>query len=262
VLGPGRLFIGSEEADSVVLETARKTSQLKKVSSRPYLSALSTGNGEGSAEEDSNEEDEDDLYSESITRTNITQPTDISALGDSNFRILDRLANIAPIRDIALGRPTKRRRISESAELGSTSSSELELVVASGAGRAGGVAFLSRAIKPTILKSSEAKGTYGIWSIPAQKAKTVSKGNAPENIDEFVICSRTNANGKEESVLYTTSGEELVEKGGTEFDPSAGGTIEVGSLLGGSQTVQVLESEVRVYDAGKLLWHLGSILYG
>ena len=43
----------------------------------------------------------------------------------------------------------------------------------------------------------------------------------------------------------------LSRKEGTEFDPSAGGTIEVGSIAGGSHTVQVLETDIRVYDAGK-----------
>ena len=250
-LGTGGLFIGSEEAESVLLGTARKTSQLKKNSSRANLGALSTGNGEVSEQEDSDEEDEDDLYSASITQTNTTQPTDISVLGGGNLRILDRLSSIAPIREMALGRPAKRRRISECADTEFPSSSELELLLASGAGRTGCVAVLSRKIKPTILKSSKAKGVNGIWSVPAKKAKAVSLGDGSENFDEFLICSRTNASGREESVLYTASGGELVERGGTEFDPSAGGTIEVGSLAGGSHTVQVLEAEVRVYDTGK-----------
>jgi cleavage and polyadenylation specificity factor subunit 1 len=152
---------------------------------------------------------------------------------------------------MALGRPAKRRRISESAETDSTLPSELELLVASGAGRAGGVAVLSREIKPTILKSSEAKGVNGIWSVPAKKAKAVPQGDGPKSFDEFLICSKTNANGKDESFLYTNSAGDLVERGGTEFDPLAGGTIEVGSIAGGSHTVQLLETELRVYDAGK-----------
>lgn len=255
-MGAGRLFIGSEEADSVLLGTARKTSQLKKNSSRANLADLSTGNGEVSEDgdnddDDEEEEDEDDLYSESITRTNTTQPADSSALGGGNIRILDRLSNIAPIRDIALGRPAKRRRISESTEIEVASSSELELLVACRAGRAGGVAVLWREIRPKILKSSEAKGINGIWSVPAKQANALSQADGPERFDEFIICSKTSSNGKEESFLYTTSGDDLVEKVGTEFDPSAGGTIEVGSVAGGGHTVQVLENEIRVYDAGK-----------
>jgi cleavage and polyadenylation specificity factor subunit 1 len=258
-LGTGRLFIGSEEADSVLLGTARKTSQLKKNSSRVNLAELRTGNGEVSAEEDSDEEeDEDDLYSESITQTNTTQPADISTLGGGNLRILDRLSNIAPIRDIALGRPAKRRRISGSSDIELTSPSELELLIASGAGRAGGVAVLSRVIKPTILESSEAKGVNNMWSVPARKANAISQGGETKSFDEFLICSKTNANGKEESCLYATSSGDLVEKVGTEWDRSAGGTIEVGSIGGGSHTVQVLETELRVYDAGKYrgLWYI------
>jgi cleavage and polyadenylation specificity factor subunit 1 len=131
------------------------------------------------------------------------------------------------------------------------SSSELELLVASGAGRAGGVAVLWREIRPTILKSSETKGINGIWSVPAKKSTAASPGDGPEQFDEFIICSKTNSNGEEESFLYTTAGDDLVEKGGTEFDPSAGGTIEIGSIVDGGHTVQVLENEIRVYDAGK-----------
>jgi cleavage and polyadenylation specificity factor subunit 1 len=258
-LGTGRLFIGSEEADSVLLGTARKTSQLKKNTSRANLGELSTGNGEVSAEEDSDEEDEDedDLYSESLTQTNTTQPADISALGGGNLRILDRLSNIAPIRDIALGRPAKRRRISGASDIELTSPSELELLIASGAGRAGGVAVLSRVIKPTILQSSEAKGVNNMWSVPARKANAASQGDETKSFDEFLICSKTNASGKEESFLYTTSSGDLVERVGTEWDRSAGGTVEIGSIVGGSHTIQVLETELRVYDAGKYrgLWY-------
>jgi cleavage and polyadenylation specificity factor subunit 1 len=251
-LGPGRLFIGSEQADSVLLGTARKTSQLKKSSSRGILGAANTENDDLSeGEEEEEEEDEDDLYSESVTRANTMHPGEISALSGGSYRVLDRLVNIAPIRDMALGRPAKRRRISESDEIKSSPSSELELLVASGAGRAGGVAVLSREIKPNIVKSSEAKGVSGIWSVPAKKARVIPESDDFEDFDEFLICSKTNVNGKDESFLYTTSGEDFVEKGGTEFDPSAGGTIEVGSIAGGSHTVQVLETDIRVYDAGK-----------
>ena len=251
-LGPGRLFIGSEEADSVLLGTARKTSQLKKSSSRVNVAMLG-GNGQVSDEEDSGEEeDDDDLYSESIKHKDPTQPADISALGDGNLRILDRLPNIAPIRDKALGRPVKRRRIA--------SSSELELLVAAGAGRAGGVALFSREIEPMILHSVETNGINGIWSFPARKEKAGSHSDGPPTVDEYFICSKTNTNGKEESYLYTTSGEELVEKKGTEFDPSAGGSIEIGSIARGSHTVQVLETEVRVYDAGKYRDPLYSVM--
>ena len=251
-LGPGRIFVGSEEADSVLLGTARKTSQLKKSSSRANLTVFGKGNGQVSEGEDSGEEeDEDDLYSESIKHANVPQPADVLALGVGNLRTLDRLPNIAPIRDMALGRPAKRRGITESAEVEFASASELELLVAAGAGPAGGVVLLSREIRPAILQSSGAKGVNDVWSVKTKRANTALQDEGPETFDEYLICSKTNTNGKEESFLYTKSGGELVEKKRSEFDPSAGGTIEVGTITGGSHTIQVLETEVRVYDAGK-----------
>ena len=255
----GRLFVGSEESESVLLNTVRKSSQLKKHSSRANLTSMPTSNGDMSEAEDDEEEDEDDLYGESTTQANAGQSTDdTSAISSNNLRILDRLQNIAPIRDVALGRPAKRRRFSGSEEKEPSGTSDLELLVASGSGRAGGISLLSREIKPVIRNSSKHVGVNGVWSLPRKSTQSVLINQDEESPVEFVIMSKANDNGQGESHLYIASDGELVEKGGTEFDVSAGETIEVGSIAGGGCTVQVLESEVRVYDAGKSSYRLAN----
>lgn len=61
-------------------------------------------------------------------------------------------------------------------------------------------------------------------------------------------------------MLYTVSNGELQPKEGVEFDASAGATIQIGTVLDGSHTVQVLATEVRVYDSDFGLAHIEPIV--
>jgi len=250
-LTPGRIFVGSEESDSLLLGAARSPAQLKRHGSRLTLDQNKTENG-GFAESDGEEdEDDDDLYAESAPRLTGAGSSETPSLTGTNFRILDRLPSISTIKDVAFGRPPKRRRLLNSGDAEVDDGSRLDLVVASGSGQAGGVTILNRNIRPTIIKISERESVCGLWPITARRKRAGPTDNVSDDFHEYIILSKEVGDGREETNLYSISNGDLVEKSGTEFDASAGRTIEIGSIRSGSHTVQVLESEVRVYDAGE-----------
>ena len=176
------------------------------------------------------------------------QPGDVPAAATNSFQILDRLPTNAPIEDVAFGRPNKRRRMVETI-VPRLAGPNLELVVASGDGLAGGVTKLSRAIDPRIIKSEHFAGINGIWSFPAMSRPAMTTDKPGEVRHSYFIVSKNEMIGEEESALYVVSDREFREKEGTEFD-KAGVTISVGPIAGGSHIVQVLEAEIKVYDAG------------
>ena len=260
-LGRGRLFVGGYNADSVVLGWSRRTRQATK----PKASAGSSDDGQGDTFFDGQDLDEDDydddLYAGPVADGRKDSVASLSAstqTGDYAFRVHDSMINLAPMRDFTFG----RRALADDAEKNlRDASSEIELITTSGTGRAGGVTVLSRDIDPRVIGRFEFPGATGIWSVSARRsvAKAVTgKANADldmdygadEEFDRFMMVSRTSDSG-EESAVYAVTATGFEEVKGTEFDPSAGGTVDVGSTDSGTRVVQVLKSEIRSYDGGK-----------
>ena len=93
--------LAAKQADSVLLGTARKTSQLKKNQLTRYSGRCEEMENddlsEGEDREEEEEEDEDDLYSESVTRSQYYATWGISApQWRGNYRVLDRLVKYCP----------------------------------------------------------------------------------------------------------------------------------------------------------------------
>jgi cleavage and polyadenylation specificity factor subunit 1 len=264
-LEPSRLFLGSDVADSVLLSSARKVSQLKKRSSRGAQryaddSLADTAGDEldgeqqqqhqqQQEEEEDDDDEDDDLYGDAVDRSVAGQSEGITASG-ANLRVLDRLYCIAPLNDVTVGRVGKWTRDGD--EFGTEDSAELDLVASSGEGFAGGVTIFNRELRHEIIGKTKTSRANGVWSFSVRPAVAVSDDLGIDgSYDEFLILSKHDDTGQAESVLYQVSDQPLEEKTGTDFDPSAGGTVECGSITDGAHIVQVLEAEIRVYDRGK-----------
>lgn len=254
-LGPHRLFVGSDVADSVLLSTARKVSQLKKHSSRSGqppgdgMGAESAGDKEDE-EEDEEEDDDDDLYGDAIDKSMTGQSEGVATSG-THIRVLDRLHSIAPLRDVTIGRVGKRKR-DEDDVAREDQSAKLDLVACCGEGTAGGVTILNRDLRHEVVSKTKTERANGVWSFSVKPSAAASDElGLDRSYDEFMILSKTSDTGQDESVLYQVSDQPPKEKTDTDFDPSAGGTVECGSITNGAHIVQVLEAEVRVYDRGK-----------
>jgi cleavage and polyadenylation specificity factor subunit 1 len=255
-LGLGTLFVGSEVSDSVLLGTTRKVAQLKRISSRGQDHA----NGhvkDANSEEDDDEDEDDDLYAEKPKPESNGHSGQTSDSMGSDLRVLDRLSSTAHLKNFTLG---KRKRNDTDAASGS----QLQLAVACGQGRAGAVAIFSRVLSPKRLKSNKYEGGTGfsaVWSFAVKRRKSAkAKSTVEDSYSNHLLLSRTNTTGEGESVLYTMSNGELQPKDGVEFDVSAGATIQIGTVLDGSHTVQVLATEVRVYDSDFGLAHIEPIV--
>jgi cleavage and polyadenylation specificity factor subunit 1 len=251
-LGSNRLFVGSDVADSVLLSTARKSSQSKKYGSKSKQHPVDKGTAETAEgeEEDEEEEDDDDLYGDALDKTMTGQSEGVTTSG-TNIRVLDRLHCVAPLRDMTIGRAGKRKRDDD--DLGEEDqSAKLDLVACCGEGLAGGVTVFNRELRHEITNKTKLSGADGVWSFSVKPPAAAADGlGMDRSYDEFMIVSKSNNAGQAESVLYQVSDQVRHQKTDTDFDSSAGGTIECGSIVNGAHIVQVLEAEVRVYDRGK-----------
>ena len=253
IVGRGKIFIGSEAGDSAVLGWTRRSDRLKRQRSRTNIA--NDNDEEIDMDEEDVDDDDDDLYSGTkageSSRDVVALPSSTSNVDEYTFRIHDTLQNLAPMRDIAFGRP--RQPEGEAAKASQRSPSGLELLVSSGRGRAGALTAMKRELSPQITGQLDFPNVQRLWAIPASSATaegTVSAGPG-DGYDRFMITSKLDAAAEEQTTVYsiTSAGFEIVNDG--DFEPEAGGTIEMGTLNAGTRIVQALRGEVRTYEGGK-----------
>lgn len=264
-LGKGKIFVGSEEGDSVVLGWSRKSEQVSK-QRRPSAPLLENDMEVGADDEEMDDYD-DDLYAavdpESRKDTDMLsskeQPANSTSPGDYVFSIHDSLLNVAPTSAIAFGHPKSDVDADAKDEV-----HHLDLVTASGRGRTGGVTILNRELQAVNIHRFSLSQVGGLWSVRAKRpvtkapsGKTTIRLDDPyattQEYDRFLIVSKPASNDDETSEIYTLTTAGLEEVKDTDFDPAAGGTIDIGMLCKSTRVVQVLKGEIRSYDGGKLL---------
>ncbi|PSN69708.1 protein CFT1 [Corynespora cassiicola Philippines] len=247
-LGRGRIFVGSEDGESVLLGWTSKTKQSGRRQSQADISP--EHDGMDLDEEEEPDDLDDDLYNDTapaikkITAA-AAEPT---AAGAYTFRIHDTLPSLAPIRDIV-------------AHPNSTTDSPTtgEILVSNGRGPAGAITVLNRELHPANLAVSALPSARSLWAVHARKQ--APKGvvaefgqDAEANIasdvdyDQYLVVSKAGADGSEYTVTYQVSGNELEETSKGDFERE-GSTLSVGVLAGGTKVVQIMRGEVRTYDS-------------
>lgn len=257
VIGRGRMFVGSEKADSVILGWSRKSDKPKRPRSRVvsdhevYEEQLETD------EEDL--EDDDDLYSgvksgEQISAEAPSSPYD-GSIEDYVFRVHDSMQNHGPMKNVILRKLPGQLRDGQTDR---EDSSKLELLVSNGYGRAGGLTIFRRKINPDVIEKFNILDANSIWTVCARQISEVSSITAVNGDhvtatehDKYIIASTIMETGEERSAAYKITSTELEEVKGTDFDPDAGATVEVGTLNSGTRIVQILQGELKTYDGGK-----------
>lgn len=252
-LGRNRFFVGSEEADSILASWSRRAGQLKRQRSQAGIATSANGAAFEDGDEDEMDDYEDDLYGTAEDAAPIprSQSADASATADYTFRIQDTMPNVAPIKDMVLSRPGGLQN-AEGVE-SKLEQDQLEVLVASGARRAGGAAMFKRQVDPLIVRSSQISGIGSVWSVSVtDRTEPGSEGaGSQEDLDRFLIVSRKNPSAEDESAVYVVTSKHLRELEGTDFDSTAGATVEVGSLAKNTRAIQVLKNELRSYDSSK-----------
>jgi cleavage and polyadenylation specificity factor subunit 1 len=248
-MSKGRIFLGSEDSDAVLLGWSRKTPQL--VRKRSHAEML--GEEAEVSFDDADLDDDDDIYGDDDSSTKQqgrTTVSDISNPTDYSFRKHSTLPNYAPIGELTLGDSVTSPKGSKGKQGPANPMSELELLYPTGRCSAGGLAILKREIDPVVTSQTNLPNTKAIWGV-----RPIYDLAANAEFDEYIVSSRTSDEGSEESALYkiTPKGLEPAQK--DDFDPEAGATIEVGTVAGGTKIVQILKEEVKCYDAGKCTSH-------
>ena len=257
VIGRGRMFVGSETVDSMILGWSRKSDKSKRPRSRVNTDTDTYEEALGLDDDDF--EDDDDLYSgvksDEKTLNQSVLPPGGDTRDDYSFRVHDALQNSGPMRDITLTKNIDRKN---EGKFSDSEPPRLELIVSSGSGRAGGLTIYQREMNSETADQFKIPNAYAIWSIcPKQASDDASakpvNGDTPNpaDNDKYIIASRKAEKTEEYSTAYKITSAGLEEIIDADFDSDAGGTIEVGTLNGGTRIVQVLSSELRTYDGGK-----------
>lgn len=249
-LGRGRIFIGSEDGDSVLMgwqATGKIGSLNRKVSEAAVDEDMDV-------EEDEEEVDDmdDDLYDNTAPAVKkitaaAAEPT---AAGTYTFRIHDSLHSIAPIKDTVL-------HIDAAAQYPTTG----EIMVAHGRGATGAITALNREVHPADLAQIDQPAARGVWAVHARQPPpggiTADFGedleanmSADADYDQYLVVSKSEDDDRESTAVYKVSGKdlELTDEGDLERDE---GTFNIGVLAKGTKIVQIKQTEFRTFDSGK-----------
>jgi cleavage and polyadenylation specificity factor subunit 1 len=236
VIGRGRLFLGSEDADSVVLGWSLPASSKRQRAKDEVADELGLDDDLGT-----DTEDENDLYADVSTIHNRKSQGKAAganaAASEYHFRIHDSLHNLSPLRGL--------RAIQSCFPDASPNSSNMDLVAITGNGKYGSLTRL----RPELSLGKSAKlgsNASRVWTFHANHSNS-GKSTAAEVTNTVLIRQKDG-----QSRVYKFSGNELHELTETDFEPDTGATIEVATLSTSSRILQVLPTELRAYDGGKL----------
>jgi cleavage and polyadenylation specificity factor subunit 1 len=254
-IGRGKIFLGNEDNDSIVLGWSRKTTNISR--KRSYVN-LANDDDDFSLDEDDLEDDDDDIYGggESNSKTqdrvsSVSEPVVPEAL---IFRIHDRLPNLAPVGDLTFGRTDGL----PSGEENDSDELNHEIIYPNGRGLDGGLLISRREIVPKQHFQMQIGPYSSAWSFyakPTGSKDLAATGeeallSADSIYHQFVIISQSVDQATEESSLYSVTPTGLKRTDQGDFDTD-GGTIDVGIIANGSWIVHVKTGELRCYNYGK-----------
>ncbi|CRG92198.1 Protein cft1 [Talaromyces islandicus] len=243
VLSPGKMFIGSEDADSVFVEYHNSSLSSKKGQEHDVDGLYGTSEDN---EDDDNDIYEDDLYSTAPKDSASSRPVNGSSTGGYSFEVVDRLASIGPLRSVGLGK-------SSDGNIGSGDeptriSGVLELAAAYGSGGKGGVAVLHRELDFKVVSSFESEGIDYVWTATVNSAESKNSSETSP-AKTYAMVARSKPPGNEELLVYNATDGSLEQLNAPDVNPNEDYTVEIGTVSENSRVVQVLKGEVRSYDA-------------
>ena len=246
IVGRGRIFVGSEDGDSVILGWLRKTDKLKRQRSRLNLEADLVPNV--SDVEDDIEDDEDDLYASAKPaeqNKSLPSPSSVASEGQEYiFRIHDCLENLGAMKGINL--------------LRSATNEITSVMIATGRGQSGSLSAFTRGLLPQVSRKFKLQNVEEVWTICFSEPNDLSLTDSDGGYDRFLI-----ANIKQDadvvSSLYSISTTSIEKISGSDFDNGqagdSGASIDIGKIALASEPrlVQILSREIRTFDIGKCI---------
>lgn len=237
-LPEGHLFFGSEEADSVLVGTARKVSQLRRVNSRSYLDDTNGGidlENSGDSDDTDADDDDDDIYGDSNGNTSDQQGTFDAA----SMTLRQKLYSVAPINDVVLGRGRAGREATPT----TTRQTALDLLLSCNKGVNGSLAFLSQTVTPRIIKTFQTPNVTGLWCMSTESADSSADARA---FDDHVVVTDTQSSSQGSSTLLSL-GTKMAARKDTNFE-QGDYVVATGVLTSGSYAV-VYSKDIRTYDS-------------
>lgn len=250
----GHLFLGSEDGDSLLVKWNHSVTSKK-------LRAEQKQGADGLDDLSDNEQIEDDGYEDDLyssapdqVQAGLRTTSEGSIPQFYHFQLSDKLPSIGPLRDITLGRPSIKGITQDQAD-GESHQAELELVASQGSGRGGGLVVIKREIDAFPTTSLNVEGADSVW------AATLTRGKGDVSSEEqegeyssvqYLIAARPTETAGEESEVFLIEGSEIKPYKAPDFNPNEDSTVDIGVLAKETRLVQVLRSEVRSYDKGKI----------
>lgn len=267
-LGRGRLFLGSEDGDSILLGWSKKTAQTSR--KRSHAQMIAEDAELSLDEEDLDDDADDDLYADEgpVVKQMTSQTAEDSAPSAYSFRVHDKLFSLGPIKNVCLGKYSADSSPEDDLE------PQLSLLASVGRKHASRLALINRELTPSPSRTIDIPQAQSVWTASAKQAvprglpKPTDGLQDPESqlssdalYDQYLITYHVDQDGSESSKVYkidNTVTEAKQDDGntsytevtGTEFE-GEGETLDVGVLSFGTRIVQVRKHEVRSYDAGK-----------
>ena len=256
IIGRGRMFIGSERANSVVLGWSRRTDRLKRQRSRSHLE-LTMETDPVQPDEEYTEDDDEDLYSGAYSDEQLLDFTKVSSEGNSSddciFRIHELMQNVGPMQDVTIRYIVKDT--TKDASIPHVLLPKIEILTCSGSNASGGLTIFNPKITPDAIKKLDILEAQGVWTVRVglgQQDGILQAGSSgnPE-YDKYLVISSASRDHAECSGVYQFGTAGLEEVKSNDFDSEAGATVEVGLVNNGTRIVQVLASELRAFDKGQ-----------
>jgi cleavage and polyadenylation specificity factor subunit 1 len=247
-MGRGRVFVGSEDGESVLLGWTGAAHQQRRKQSDAGLE-----DDDLSDLEDDVDDLDDDLYNDTApaVKKMTSAAAEPSVPGSYTFRIHDVLPSIAPINEVVVhpGKDTD-------------SLNKGEIVASTGRGAAGAITILNRELHPVKLAQTVLESAKGLWAVHAKKAvpqgvhaafgeDTEANMSSDVDYDQYLVVCRAGEDGNEVTTVYEVNGNELTATDKGDFEREEGSTLSVGVLARGTKVVQVMRTEVRTYDSGR-----------
>ena len=251
IVGRGRIFVGSEDADSVILGWSRKSDKLRRQRSRLDL-GLESAEAISEVDEDYLEDEEDDLYASTKPAEKAKSLSGPSSTANEEqeyaFRVHDTLDNFGPIKDISLGALTPNDVDEGSNEHGR------EIVISSGRERAGSLSSFNHKLALQVSQYFEIENIVDVWTVTTVSSSGSHVKGSDAEYHSYAIAN-IQQGAATISSLYSISATNMDHLSGTEFDNGEAGelgaSIDICTLNGGTRIVQVLHRELRIFDAGE-----------
>lgn len=261
-LGHGTIFIGSDEADAIILSCSSPDGQLPRKQSHAGMP------GEEEDEvSDEDVEDDDDLYGNDNSPAKQAAAGNLTTvnLDDVNFIVQDRLMNIALASEAAIGR-TLVTFPKAATETQPADQLDVHLAVPTGRGKAGSLAILNHSVRLTVQRDLGLNDVKRVWSVRLRPA-SAKKGDVvpmPEH-DSLLVTAHVDADGLETSAIYNINETGIQQRTDSDFEADTS-TLDIGVMQHGSRLIQVSKAELRSYDPGEspfsaFLFHLLFIPY-